>query len=40
MKKILMILIIITLAFAIVGAVMAVRIENKNLIVNKLNRNQ
>ena len=38
MKKIVIILIIITLAFAVVGAVMAVRIENKNLIVNKLNK--
>jgi len=38
MKKILIILIIITLAIAVVGAVVAVKIENKNLIVNKLNK--
>jgi len=39
MKKLLIIWIIIaTLAIAVVGAVLAVRIENKNLIINKLNK--
>jgi len=39
MKKILIILIIIaTLAIAVVGAVVAVKIENRNLIENKLNK--
>ena len=38
MKKILIILIIITLAFAVVGAMVAVKIENRILIENKLNK--
>jgi len=39
MKKLLIIWIIIaTLAIAVVGAVVAVNIENRNLIENKLNK--